>query len=81
MPWPKVWERTGACEAADALHFLMAVWSMIATLWKQALGDLAKLTLEKCDASELARLNLLVAQRTGQIALARARALVPRAVA
>ena len=45
------------------------------------LGDLEKLTLEKCDASELARLDLLVAQRTGLIALARARALVPRAVA
>ena len=44
------------------------------------LGDLEKLTLEKCDASELARLELLVEQRTGQIALARARASVPRAV-
>ena len=45
------------------------------------LGDLEKLTLEKCDASELARSELLVEQRTGQIALARARASVPRAVA
>ena len=59
----------------------MAAWSMIATIWKQASGDLAKLTLEKFDAAELARVDFLVAQRTGQIALARARASVPRAVA
>ena len=40
------------------------------------LGDFAKLTLVKRDASELARSELVAAQRTGQIALARARAMV-----
>ena len=40
------------------------------------LGDCTELTLVKLDASELARLELVAAQRTGQIALARARAMV-----
>ena len=40
------------------------------------LGDFAELTLVKRDASELARSELVAAQRTGQIALARARAMV-----